>query len=496
MVWSFLLRAHRTNSDTDQTCRRNPYRSSRCKRSFLGISISTRAHELLKSTIRGEVILPEDQEYGVARRVYNAMVDKKPAVIVRCSDVGDVITALKTARSEALEVAIRGGGHSIPGFGTADDAMVIDLGPMKGIRVDPISRTAQAEGGCTFGDLDHATYAFGLATPGGLISTTGIAGLTLGGGIGYLARRAGLTIDNLISADVVMHDGTFVTASEASNPDLLWALRGGGGNFGIVTDFAYRLHDVKDVIGGPIFFEADDAPLVLRAFDEYIDRAPRELGAFFGWQIAPPLPFIPPDRHGDVFCIIVVCWTGPPKEAEKAIAPIRSAATVVADGVGPLPYPRLNSAFDSLHPPGLFHYWKPVFAKDLNDGAIEAHMKFGPKVPVVNSTTHIYPINGAVHDISRDSTAFGHRDAKYAVVIIGTWPDPSQNERNISWVHDFYRALAPYSEEGGYINTVSEDDMNRVQANYGSNYLRLARLKKKFDPENIFHINQNIRPAE
>jgi FAD/FMN-containing dehydrogenase len=461
----------------------------------LSSGLSQQAYDRLKASVRGEIIRPGDGGYDQARRVYNAMIDKKPAVLVRCADVADVIAAVKTARSEGLALSIRGGGHSIPGFGTADDALVVDLGRMKGIRVDPNSMTASAEGGCTFGDLDHATYPFGLAAPGGLISTVGIAGLTLGGGIGYLARRAGLTVDSLVSADVVLADGTFVRASEATNQELFWALRGGGGNFGIVTSFEYRLQNVKDVVGGPIYFEKEDAPEVMRAFDHYFDNAPRELWAFFAWQIAPPSPFIPPDRRGDTFCQIVVCWTGPPEEAEKALAPLRGAAKSVADGVRLLPFPALNSAFDWLHPPGLYHYWKPVFAKNLSEGAIEAQMKHGPKVPVVNSTAHIYPINGAVHDVSSDATAFGHRDAKYAVVIIGTWPDPTQNDANIRWVQDFYRALIPSSEQGGYINTVSEDDSDRVQANYGRNYQRLARLKKRFDPENIFRLNPNIKPT-
>ncbi len=449
----------------------------------------------LKSEVRGEVILPEDAAYEQARRVYNAMIDKRPTVVVRCVDAGDVMAALKAARKEGLAVAIRGGGHSVPGFGTADDALVVDLSRMNGIRVDPSSRTARAEGGCTWGDLNHATYGFASAIPGGIISTTGIAGLTLGGGFGYLSRGAGLSLDNLISADVVLADGSFVKASEEENPELFWAIRGGGGNFGLVTSFKYRISDVKDVVGGPMFFEVKDAPAVMRAYDKYITDAPRQLGAFFAWQIAPPLPFIPQNRHGDTFCAMVVCWTGPPNQASKAIAPLREAAPVVAEFVQPMPLPTLNSLFDTLLPPGLQHYWKAVFARDLSDGAIEAHMKFGPKVPVVNSTTHIYSINGAVHDVAPDATAFGHRDAKYAVVIAGMWPDPAQNEKNIQWVRDYYKALAPHSEEGGYINFAAGDDMNRVAANFGRNYGRLQAAKRKYDPENVFHINQNIAPA-
>jgi len=456
--------------------------------------VHDKAVSQLKSEIRGDVIAPADEKYDGARKVYNAMIDKRPAVIVRASDVADVIAAVKTANVEDLAVAVRGGGHSVPGFGTADDALVIDLSRMKGVRVDPVSKTVRAEGGCTWGDFNHATYAFGLATTGGIISSTGIAGLTLGGGIGYLTRGFGLSLDNLVSADIVLADGSFVTASTVHNSDLFWAVRGGGGNFGVVTSFEYRLHEVKDIVGGVMFFEVADAPKVLRAYNKYIADAPRQLGAFFAWQIAPPLPFIPKERHGDTFCAMVMCWSGPPDQAQKAFLPFREAAHVVAEFIGPMPYPTLNSMFDGLVPPGLQHYWKAVFVRDLTDGAIEAHMKFGPKVPAVNSTMHIYPINGAVHDVASEATAFGHRDVKYATVIAGMWPDPKQNEANIRWVKDYYAALAPHSERGGYINFAADDDMNRVGANFGRNFEQLRKMKAKYDPSNRFRINQNIMP--
>ena len=449
----------------------------------------------LQSTVRGEVIGPESKQYDEARKVYNAMIDKRPSVIVRCLGVADVIAAVKAARSEGLTVAVRGGGHSVPGFGTADDALVVDLGRLKGIRVDPVARTVRAEGGCTWGDFNHATHAFGLATTGGIISTTGIAGLTLGGGIGYLTRGAGLSLDNLISADVVLPDGSFVTAGPTSHEDLFWALRGGGGNFGIVTNFEFRLHPVQDIVGGPMFFEVEDAPKVIRAYDRYITNAPRELGAFFAWQIAPPLPFIPEERHGDTLCAMVVCWTGKPAEAKKAFAPFREAAPTVAEWVAPMPYPALNGAFDGLVPPGIQHYWKAVFVRELTDNAIEAHLEHGPKIPVVNSTMHIYPINGAVHDVPADATAFGHRDAKFATVIAGMWPDPAQNKANTKWVRDYYAALAPHSEKGGYVNFAAGDDADRVGASYGKGYERLRKIKAKYDPQNVLRHNQNIVPA-
>src|SRR3989440_4026426 len=297
------------------------------------------------------------------------MIDKRPAVVVRCQGVADVIAAVKAARAEGLTIAVRGGGHSVPGFGTADGALVIDLSRMKGIRVDPATKTVRAEGGCTWGDFNHATHAFGLATTGGIISTTGIAGLTLGGGIGYLTRGVGLSLDNLLSMDVVLPDGSFVTAGAKSHEDLFWALRGGGGNFGIVTNFEFRLQPVSDIVGGPIFFELEDAGKVIRAYDRYITNAPRQLGAFFAWQIAPPLPFIPEERHGDTFCAMVVCWTGKPAEANKAFAPFREAAPTVAEWVARMPYPALTGALDGHVPPGHQPCWKAVFGRGLTDDA-------------------------------------------------------------------------------------------------------------------------------
>ncbi len=461
---------------------------------FGGEEMPGKAATELQGWVRGDVIVPGDERYEQARKVYNGMIDKRPALVVRPTGVADVIAAVKAARAEGLPISIRGGGHSVPGFGTSDDALVLDLSRMKGIRVNPARKTARAEGGCTWGDYNHATHAFGLASTGGVVSTTGIAGLTLGGGIGYLTRSAGLALDNLVSADVVLADGSFVTASEATNADLFWALRGGGGNFGVVTNFEFKLHPLKNIVGGPIFFEAEDAPDVMRAFDRYISEAPRDLYAVFAWQIAPPLPFIPADRHGDTFAVLVVCWTGPSEESDRAFAPLRDAADAVADAVGPMPYPALNSAFDALYPAGLQHYWKAAFGGDITDELIEVHMAHGPRVPVVQSTMHIYPINGAVQDVAPDATAFGHRDAKYATVIAGMWPDPAQNEANIRWVRDYYNAIAPHSQEGGYINFLAGDDMVRVRANYGRNYDRLAEVKATYDPENVFRFNQNISP--
>ena len=449
----------------------------------------------LRGASRGQVITRDDPAFAAARKVYNGMIDRHPLVIARSSNAADVMAAVGFARENALSLSIRGGAHSVPGFGTNDDGVVIDLSAMRGIRVDPVARTVRAEGGATWGDLFHATYGFGGATTGGIISTTGVGGLTLGGGIGHLSRGYGLSVDNLLSADVVTADGAFKIASEKENPDLFWALRGGGGNFGVVTSFEYKLLPVKDVFVGLVFFELSAARQVLEFYREYIAQAPEQMGAFFAFQIAPPLPFIPEKRHGEALCLIVACWSGPLEQGEKALEPIRKAGPVAAELVTPMPFPALNSAFDALLPAGLQHYWKAVFAPALTDGAIAAHLQHGPKVPVVNSTTHIYPINGACHRVKADATAFAYRDAQFATVIAGMWPEPADNTKNIKWVKDYYAALQPHSAAGGYVNFMADDDQGRVRENYKGNYERLAQVKRKYDPSNLFHVNQNIKPA-
>jgi FAD/FMN-containing dehydrogenase len=448
----------------------------------------------LREQVRGDVIAPDDEAYEEARKVYNAMIDKRPAVVVRPVNAGDVIAAVNFARESGIDLAIRGGSHGVPGFGTCDGGVVVDLSRMKGVRVDPAKRAARAEGGATWGDLNAATHAFGLATTGGIISTTGVGGLTLGGGIGYLARGLGLSCDNLISADVVTADGRFLVSTENVNADLFWALRGGGGNFGVVTSFEFKLEPIKDIYGGPMFFELEDAGDVIRFYRDFIVDAPEKFGGFPAFQIAPPLPFIPENRHGETFLAFVACWAGPLDEGEAVLKPLHDVAPVVAEHVGPMPYPALNAAFDPLYPPGLQHYWKANFVKELTDDAIEAHLAHGPKVPVVNSTVHIYSINGACHRVAPDATAFAYRDATFATVIAGMWPDPAANEANIKWVRDYYDATAPLSEEGGYINFMSEDDQSRIKANYKGNYDRLLDVKRKYDPDNLFHLNQNIKP--
>ena len=446
--------------------------------------------------VRGNVVTSQSPEYDKARAVYNGMIDRRPLAIVQAVDVADVCITVNAARESGLDLAIRDGAHSVPGFGTVDDGIVLDLHAMKGIRIDPDNRIARVQGGCSWGDFDHAAHAFGLATTGGIISTTGVAGLTLGGGIGYLARAHGLSIDNLRSADVVLADGTFVTTSATEHPDLFWALRGGGGNFGVVTELEFDLHPVDTIYGGPMFFELDVAEELFRTYRDWIAAAQRAMGAFPAFQIAPPLPFIPEDRVGEPLALLVSCFNGPDDEAEVLLNELRAVGKPVAEHVGRMPYPALNSAFDGLLPAGLQHYWKAAFLPELTDGAIAAHVEHGPKVPAMESTMHLYPIDGAVHDVAVDATAFAYREANFAPVIAGMWPDPAHNEANIAWVRDYHAALEPHTSDGGYINFMAEDDQSRIRDNYGPNYDRLANVKKAYDPGNLFHLNQNIAPAE
>jgi FAD/FMN-containing dehydrogenase len=456
--------------------------------------LTSEAVEPLREQVRCRVFAAADEGFDEARMVHNGMFEKRPLAVLKAEQVGDVICGVNFARENGLDLSVRGGGRSGPGFGTNDGGLVIDMSEMRTVRVDPRNKTARADAGATWGDFNYATHAFGLATTGGIISTTGIAGLTLGGGIGYLCRGQGLSIDNLTSADVVTADGQFVTASERENEDLFWGLRGGGGNFGVVTSLEYRLADVDQVFAGPLLYNLEDAATVFRMFDEFIRDAPEEFGGFPGFQIAPPLPFIPEDRHGDALCLVVVHWTGPLDQAERVLRPFREVAPIVADGSGPLPYPALNGAFDALYPKGLRAYWKGAFVKDLPDAAIAAHVEHGSQVPEVTCTMHMYPINGACHRVGADDTAFAYRDATYGMVFLAGWTDPAKDAERIKWLRDYYEALAPYSEPGGYINFMQDDDYGRIRDNYRQNYDRLVEVKRTYDPENLFHMNQNVAP--
>ena len=447
-----------------------------------------------RDQVRAQVITADDADYDNARAVWNAMSDKHPLAVVRAEQVADVIAAVNFARDADLELSVRGGGHSAPGFGTNDGGLVIDLSLMRHVHVDPQARTARAGGGATWGDFNYATHAYGLATTGGIVSTTGVAGLTLGGGIGYLTRGHGLALDNLTSVGVVTADGRYLIASSDENADLFWALRGGSGNFGVATSLEFQVHPLKDVYVGLFFYELDQAADLLRFFRDFIKEAPEAYGAFPAFQIAPPLPFIPQERHGDTFCAAIVHWAGPLEEGEAAMAPFRDFAPRAAEMVAPMPYPALNAAFDGLFPKGMRSYWKGSYVTELTDPAIDAHVTHGPQVPGVSATMHLYPINGAAGRVDGDATAFSYRSATFAPVIVAAWQDPAEDQSHIQWVRDYYEAIAPHSEPGGYINFMSEDDQGRAPDNYGTNYPRLVEIKQAYDPDNLFHHNQNITP--
>jgi len=459
------------------------------------VTLEETAVQDLTSRLRGTLLRPGDAGYEETRPVYNAMIDKNPALIARCVDVADVIAAVNFAREHKLPLAVRGGGHNGPGLGTCDDGLVIDLSGMKGIRVDPSARTVRIEGGCTWGEVDHTTHPFGLATPSGFISTTGVGGLTLGGGIGYLSRTHGLTIDNLLGVDLVLADGSFITANAKEQADLFWAVRGGGGNFGVVTSFLFRLHPISTVYGGPIFWPLSQAADLLKFWRDFILNAPEQINGWFGLVTVPPVPLFPEPFHLQKMCVIVWCSTATLSQAEELFKPIRAFGAPAMDFAGPLPWPVLQSLFDALYPAGLQWYWKADFFTDLSDQAIDLHVKYGTQLPTMHSTMHLYPINGAVHRISPGDTAFSFRDANFAEVIVGVDPDPANNERMIQWARDYWMALHPYSAGGGYINMMMDEGAENVKAAYRDNYARLAQIKAKYDPSNLFHVNQNIKPV-
>ncbi|GAB3830547.1 FAD-binding oxidoreductase [Hymenobacter jeollabukensis] len=458
--------------------------------------LAEETHTLPTLSLRGQLIQPQDAAYDAARRVYNGMIDKRPALIVRCADVADVIEAVNYARREGLLVAIRGGGHSGAGLGLCNDGVVIDLSLMRGIHIDPEERTVTVEGGCTLGDIDHATHAFGLALPGGIISTTGVAGLALGGGLGYLTRQFGLTIDSLLEADVVLADGRYVQATAEQHPDLFWALRGGGGNFGVVTSFRFRLHPVDQVVAGPMLWPLDDAAELLRWYQEFIKTAPDTINGFFAFMTVPPGPPFPEALHLRKMCGIVWCYTGPPAQAEQALRAVRSFRTPALDLVSPMPLPALQSMFDGLYPPGLHWYWKADFVNELPEEAIAQHVRFGALLPTMHSSMHLYPINGAAGRVGPHDTAWSYRGATWAMVIVGVDPDAANDEAITAWARAYWEALHPYSAGGAYVNFMMEEGDERVRATYGANYARLAAVKAQYDPQNLFRVNQNIRPAE
>jgi FAD/FMN-containing dehydrogenase len=435
--------------------------------------------------------------YEEARGLYNAMIDKRPRWIVPCAEVADVVVAVNHARDKHLLLAIRGGGHNGPGFGSCDGGMVIDMSPMKRVDIDPRTRTVHVEAGCTQGDVDRATRAHGLAVPAGLVSTTGIAGLTLGGGTGHLTRKHGLTIDNLLAAEVVLADGSVVTASEDEHPELFWALRGGGGNFGVVTRFTFQAHPAKDVYAGPIFFDIAHAGEIMRWYRDFLPGAPRELGMFFGIKTVPSCDPFPREIWGRRICALISCYNGAEEDGIRAMQPVRDALPKpLMDGMMQMPFVDLQALFDPLLPKGLQWYWKGDYVDELSDAAIAAHAEHGSKTPSELSLMHLYPIDGAVQEVAPDATAWGARRARWSMVIAGIDPDPTKAPELRRWASEYWAAVHKHNPHGGaYINFMMDDEGEaRVRAAYGANYERLVAVKRKYDPANLFRVNHNIRP--
>jgi FAD/FMN-containing dehydrogenase len=450
----------------------------------------------LQGQIHGDVIQPGDASYDEARTLHNAMIDKRPALVVRCADAADVIAAVRFARENDLEIAVRGGGHNVSGNAMSDGGLTIDLSRINNVHVDPVKRTAWVGGGALWRDVDHATHAFGLATPTGIIGTTGVGGLTLGGGFGHLSRSLGLACDNLLSADVVTATGELITASADEHPDLFWALRGGGGNFGVVTSFEFQLHPVSIVYAGPIFYDVRHTEHLLRTFRDFMRSVPDEMSAFFSFHQGPPAPFIPDHLHFVPMTTIMVCYNGPAEQGEQILRPLREAAPALVDLVGPMPVPVVNTMFDPIYSAGLHHYWKADYIPRLTDGMIPIHAKHGPNVPSLQSTMHLYPQTGAIQRVDKSATAYSYRDVEYVHNIVAIDADPANMPRNMRWMQAYWEDLHPFTSGGAYVNFMMADEsQDRVRATYRDNYDKLARVKRDYDPENVFHLNQNIRPA-
>ncbi|MEV5967233.1 FAD-binding oxidoreductase [Kribbella sp. NPDC051952] len=445
---------------------------------------------------RGELVEPGDPGYDEARAVYNGAIDRRPRIIARCVDTADVMAAVTVAQARGLTIAVRGGGHNAGGLGVWDDALVVDLSAMHAVHVDPAERLVRVEGGAVWADVDHATHPFGLAVPSGWVSSTGVGGLTLGGGIGYLARQFGLTIDCLLSADVVLADGTMVTADAERHPDLFWALRGGGGNFGIVTSFVFRGQPVRDVVAGPMMFDINRTGEVLRAYDRLLAESPETLSGWFGFFEVPPAESFPVELHGRTVAAIMWCYNGPAVDVPALLAPLRALEPLL-DGVGELPWPALQSIFDPLLPAGMQWYWRADFVDELTDEAIAIHVDYGSRLPTPLSTMHLYPVDGAAQRVGAGETAYAHRQARYCQVIVGVDPDPANLEPMTEWAREYHDALHPHSAGGAYVNMMMDDEgPDRVRASYRENFERLVEIKRRYDPDNALHINQNISPNE
>ncbi len=452
--------------------------------------------EGLKGSFKGEIVLPSDGAYESARKIWNAMIDKRPAVILRCATTADVVSAVNFAREAGLPVAIRGGGHNIAGNAVCDDGIVIDLSQMRAARVDAAARRVTVEGGATLADFDAATQAHGLATPLGINSTTGVAGLTLGGGFGWLSRKYGMTVDNLESAEVVTAAGEVVRASASEHPDLFWALRGGSGNFGVVTRFEFRLHPVgPELLSGLIVYPIAAAKSVLQQYREFVAKAPDELTVWAVLRQAPPLPFLPEEFHGKGIVALALLYAGDPKTGEPLIEPLRKFGTPIGEHVGVQPYTAWQQAFDPLLAPGSRNYWKSHNFTTLKDGLLDAVVDSMGKLPSPQCEIFFGAIGGATTRPAPESAAYAHRETQFVMNVHGRWEDAAEDEHCIRWAREFFKASAPFASAGVYVNFLTADEGDRVRAAYGPNYERLTQVKRKYDPENLFRVNQNIVPA-
>ena len=450
----------------------------------------------LAARLEGEVLSPEDPDYDEVRAVWNGMIDRRPGLIARCAVADDVLEAIGFARERGLEVAVRGAGHHIAGNSVCEGGLLIDLSPMKAIQVDPRARTARVAPGATLADMDSATQAHGLATPLGVNSTTGIAGLTLGGGFGWLSRMHGLTVDNLAAAEMINADGERLRASEDENPDLFWALRGGGGNFGVVTSFEYRLHEVgPEVLSGLIVHPFDHAREVLDRYREFADDSPDEVTPWFVLRKAPPLPFLPEEVHGRMILILPVFVAGDMDAGKPLVEPLRAIGKPIADVIGPHPYTGWQQAFDPLLTPGARNYWKSHNFAALEDEALDAIVEYAGRLPSDQSEIFVARVGGAINRKPSDATAYPHRDAEYLMNVHTRWENPGEDDRCVAWAREFFDVMTPHATGGVYVNFMPADETGRVKAALGPNYDRLARLKRRYDPDNFFHLNQNIAPV-
>jgi FAD/FMN-containing dehydrogenase len=458
-------------------------------------TLTLKAREEIKGLIRGTIVVPDDPGYEEARQVWNAMIDRRPAVIVQCVQADDVPPVIRFARKNGLQLSIRGAGHNIAGNALCDNGVTIDFSRMKNVGVDAGKKRAYVEPGATLADLDEATQAHGLATPVGINSTTGIAGLTLGGGFGWLTRKYGMTIDNLVSVDMITAEGKKIRASESENADLFWAVRGGGGNFGVVTQFEFQLFPLgPEIVAGLIAFPFNQAKQILTKYRQFVNSAPEELNVWVVLRKAPPLPFLPETVHGKEVVILPIFYSGAVAEAEKLIAPLRAFGTAIGEHIAAQPYVQWQKAFDPLLTPGARNYWKSHNFTELADGALNAIIEFAGKLPSPQCEIFMGLIAGAPNRVAADAMAYGHRDARFVLNVHGRWDEATDDQKCIGWAREFFKASAPYASAGAYVNFMTAEEGDRVAAAYGSNYQRLVEIKRRYDPENVFHLNQNIKP--